>query len=233
MVDSRAGGGKNKETGENPDAKPLSLRQQRRKRQRELLQQKKAEQVKVAPVLQMGGRPRALDPDQAGLDRSMKLIQGLGTINATKAETAAALGVHEDTLAQFFERYPEALNIFEDARKVGISSVRRHQFALSEKSPQMAIYLGEQWAGQRDPYKMRELDQREKALELRERDVAAREKLVELRAPADLGSGLPIDINSLSLAQLMQLRDRIMALQNTGGGLTIDAVASREPEKIG
>ncbi len=230
------------ETEENPDPKPISGRQKRRNRQKQLIAEKTALQIPVVPPLKINGRPRSLDPDQATMDKSLQVIIGCATINCTDAETAATLGVHEDTLAQFFERYPEARARYEDARQLGVASVRRNQFNLSAKSPQMAIYLGEQVAGQRDPYKMADIERREREfaehirleeekLALRERDVRAKERLLEMRAPTDLGSGLPIDIKSLSLPQLMQLAERIRSALTAGNALTIDHVAAKVPEK--
>lgn len=187
----------------------------------------------MAPRLAVPGRPRALDPDQLTLDKNVKTILGAGAMNCTMEEVAALHDVDPNTLAEFFVRYPEIRVRFDEAKLSGAASIKRSQFKLADKSPQMAIYLGEQILGQRDPYKMRELEQRERALELRERDVAAREKAIEMKLPADLGSGLPIDIQSLSLAQLMQLAARIRSALESGatGGLTIDAVAAREPAK--
>ncbi len=186
---------------------PLSQRQQRRNRVRAAADAKAAEQIPVR-TSKINGRPRALDPDQAIFDKTLQTIIGAGTINCTKQETAAMLGVSIDTLTEFFVRYPEALEKYEDAKSIGVASVRRHQFTLSEKSPQMAIHLGEQLGGQRDPYKMREIEQRERALDLRERDVAARERALELKIP-DASGFSQIDIRSLTLVQLGQLAERI------------------------
>lgn len=221
-----------KPTEENP---PLTARQKRRARQKELAAAALAKQIPVVPKLQqLGGRRRVLDPDQATMDATMKTIEGMGSIQSTIRETAAVLNVSIETLYEFFSRYPAARERYDDALAIGVSSIKRQLFknlagdpvAKTDPDPSTAMWLGARVAGIRDPDKAKEI-------ELRERQVAATEKLVELRAPADLGSGLPIDIKSLSLAQLMQLLDRIRAAMAMGNGLTIDAVASREPAKTG
>lgn len=227
MFLTRAGKMTNKKTDEKPDGHW----KKRRARVRKIAEAGKGVSASIQGRFAVTGRPRSLDPNQEVLDKNVKTILGAGSMHCTLEEVAALHDVSVETLKEFFVRYPEIKQRFDEARLSGISSVKRNQFKLSEKSPQMAIYLGEQIAGQRDPYKMKELEQRERALELRERDVAAKERLLEMRQPADLGSGLPIDIKSLSLPQLMQLADRLRAALSAGQGLTIDAVASREREK--
>lgn len=197
----------------------------------------------------VGGRRRALDPDQDTLDKNVKTILGAGSMNCSIEETAALHEVSMPTLMEFFKRYPEIRDRFDDAKLTGKASVKRNQFKLSETSPQMAIFLGEQHLGQLDPHKLLSLElEREKfkehirleeeKLALRERDVAAKERLLNMRQPADFGSGLPIDVKSLSLPQLMQLAARLREAMEMGNGLTIDAVVAepdrpREPEKTG
>lgn len=219
--------------GESPAATPLTAHQKRKQRIKGIRAAANSAKASLqAPRFAVPGRPRALDPSQAMLDQNVKTILGAGAMNCTLEEVAALHDVGLETLFEFFERYPEIRARFEEAKLSGQASVKRNQFKLSEKSPQMAIYLGEQILGQRDPYKVRELEQRDEALKLRERDVAAREKAVEARVP-DLGSGLPIDIKSLSLAQLIQLASRIRTEMEKGttGGLTLEAAASKEPAK--
>lgn len=225
-------------TDEKPEAKPLSANKKRRARVRAAAAGAHVQLQRYAVT----GRPRSLDPDQATLDKNLKTILGAAAMNCSMAETAALHDVGPETLAEFFLRYPEIRVRYDEAKLTGVASVKRNQFALSAKSPQMAIWLGEQILGQRDPYKIAEIDRKEREfaehvrlenekLTLRERDVAAKERLLEMRAPADLGSGLPIDIKSLSLPQLMQLAERIRAALTAGSGLTIEHVAAREPEK--
>lgn len=181
----------------------------RRLRQKELIDKKNEGQIPVAPILSVNGRPRKLDPDQETLDKNVAVIMGMAAIAATMAETAAVLGVSGETLADFFARYPEARDRFDDAKAVGTSSIKRQLFKDMEKNPQTAMWLGGRIAMIRDPDKMAEIEQRERALDLRERDVAAREKALDMRHPE--GAGVPININDLSLAQLLQLATRIKA----------------------
>lgn len=226
------------ESVENPRAVPKSAGEKTRKdRLRRVRAAANSATARMAPRFNVPGRPRALDPTQEMLDKNVKTILGAGAMHCTVEEVAALLDVSLETLQEFWHRYPEIKERFEEARLTGQASVRRNQFKLSEKSAQMAIFLGEQVLAQRDPYKMRELELREKALQqaeealaLREREVDARERELELKRPADLGSGLPIDINSLSLAQLMQLTARVKQAieRGAGAGLTIDAVRQKD-----
>lgn len=233
------------ETGENPKPTPWQRRKARMKRIADASAGAKSpmHQTPTRQRFAVGGRPRALDPDQAMLDKNVKTILGAGSMNCTLEETAALHNVAMPTLLEFFARYPEVREQYDDAKLTGKAAVKRNQFKLSETSPQMAIYLGEQHLGQLDPHKVLSLElEREKfkehirleeeKLALRERDVAAKERLLNMRQPADFGSGMPIDIKALSLPQLIQFAQRIREAMEMGtGGLTIDAV--REPEKTG
>jgi len=215
-----------KPTDETKPAGPT--RKQRRERQREQINRITAERIEVAPKLSIGGRPRALDPDQATLDRSVKQLVGLAMVGQTDAEIAASLGVSSDTLTSFLHRYPEAREKMADARAAGLGSIRTQLFKnmagdADKKippNPATAMWLGERLAGIKDPYKERELAQRERALEFRLRDVEAREKALQMRQPD--GAGVPINIKDLSLAQLLQLAERIRAAMTEQRGATIE-----------
>lgn len=184
-----------------PVEKPETKRQRVRRLQREARDRVKTEPVKLAPLLRTDGRPRALDPDQATLDRNIATIVNCALIHCTREETAAQLGVHTDTLRDFFFRYPAALEKFEDARLVGKVSLRRSQFKLSEKHPQMAIFLGQQWLGQRDPYKEIEAQGRADAERLAAQAAIDKENAAH--------KAVPIDIKSLDTKQLGYLIQRI------------------------
>lgn len=202
-------------------------RKQKRDRQREAINKLTAAKVDVAPKLSVGGRPRILDPDQATLDRSIKQLVGLAMVGQVDGEIAASLGVSTDTLCAFLHRYPEVRDKMDDARAAGLGSIRTQLFKnmagdADKKiapNPQTAMWLGERLAGIKDPYKERELAQREEALRLRERDVVARERALDMKQPD--GAGAPIDIKSLTLPQLLQLAQRIRELQ-----------AQQQPEQL-
>lgn len=226
----------NDESGENPQ--PKSQRQARRTKQRAAIAAAMQDKTEVAPRLRAAGRARKLDPDQRTLDENLKRLYGCAFSQQTMEEAAANLGCSTETLGEFLQRYPDVRQKWDDTQAQGVASIRTQLFKNMAgdpankiaPNPQTAMWMGERLAGIKDPYKEKEISQRERGLELRERDVAAKERLLELRAPADLGSGLPIDIKSLSLPQLMQLLARLRA-GDDHAGLTIDAV--REPEKTG
>jgi hypothetical protein len=140
-------------------------------------------------------------------------------VGQTEEEAAAGLGVSRDTLREFLVRYPEAREKMDEAKLVGLGSIRTQLFknmagdtaAKIAPNPQTAMWLGERLAGIKDPYKERELAQREEALKLRLRDVEARERALDMKQPD--GAGAPIDIKSLTLPQLLQLAQRIRELQ--------------------
>jgi hypothetical protein len=181
--------------------KPETKRQRSRRLHREQMARLESEPIKVAPPLRLDGRPRILDPDQATFDGHLKTIVGCGLIKCTREETAAQLGVHIDTLREFFVRYPAALERYEDAKLVGNVSLRRNQFKLSESNAGMAIFLGTQWLGQRDPYKELEAAGRADAERL-----AAQHAIDKENASSRAGA---IDVKSLDTKQLVLLLERI------------------------
>lgn len=183
--------------------KPESARARRRRMQKEVRDRVEAANVKVAPLLAMGGRPRSLDPDQPTLEKNLTTIITCGMLNCTKAEVASQLGVSSDTLREFFDRYPAAEEKFDDARLVGNVSLRRNQFKLSETSAQMAIFLGQQWLGQRDFYK--EIEAQGKA------DAERMRAQHEIEQANSQSRGVPIDIRSLDTKQLGYLLERVRA----------------------
>lgn len=93
-----------------------------------------------------GGRPPAIQD----VENAIAVIWGLGEINCTKAEVAAVLNVDIDTLDAFFERYPAALEAYENGKAFGKASLRRNQAKLSATNATMAIFLGMNYLGQKD-----------------------------------------------------------------------------------
>src|SRR6476659_9067949 len=82
--------------------------------------------------------------------RTCDTLRGLGSILATTKETAAVLGVHEDTVFEAFKREPELREIFMAAKETGKASLRRVQFNLAQRNASMAIFLGKNLLGQTD-----------------------------------------------------------------------------------
>lgn len=94
-----------------------------------------------------GGRPRSLEADTA----TLKIIQGLGQIQATSKECAAVLGVSEPTWIAFKKSNPEVEGALHMGQGEGLASLRRRQFkAANDGNPSMMIWLGKQYLGQTD-----------------------------------------------------------------------------------
>jgi len=90
---------------------------------------------------------KKFDPDE----NTIKTIEGLAKIQCTQGEAAAVLGIDRTTLLAFLKRNPEARKRWEAGLESGKASLRRNQFKLSETNAAMAIWLGKQYLGQREP----------------------------------------------------------------------------------
>lgn len=109
---------------------------------------KKAAAIEPAPAKQPKkmGRPPKLIAD----DRTLKMLSGLGRIQCTTVEAAAALDVSEPTFIDFLKREQKARDAWDNAKPVGRVSLRRNQFRLAETNVAMAIWLGKQYLEQSD-----------------------------------------------------------------------------------
>jgi hypothetical protein len=223
-------------------------RRSRQKRQRDAMKAAMADGPAVAPPLNSGpGRPRILDPDQATLEGNIRRLYAAAPVQTTLPEMAALLGVSLDTLGDFFHRYPTVKEKCDDCRLSGRVSIHTQLFknmagdGRNRPDPETARWMAERFAGVEDPYRLKELDLRERAfarqreeseqnIELKKQELAQRERDLVIREQAhelkikDLGPGLPIDIKSLSLPQLMQLAERLRASMIAGPSLTIEGV---------
>lgn len=79
-------------------------------------------------------------------------FEKLCEIQCTEEEICAVIGVTDKTLASwcnstYGKKFSE---VFKEKRKNGKASLRRNQWALAEKNPTMAIWLGKQYLGQKD-----------------------------------------------------------------------------------
>lgn len=105
------------------------------------------DEVQVPPLpARRPGRPYALQNDE----RTMAQILALGEMQCTIEEAAGALGVAHTTLLDFFTRHPDAKRVFQDGRQYGRASVKRAQYLMAHKVPQMSIWFGKQHLGQTD-----------------------------------------------------------------------------------
>lgn len=94
-----------------------------------------------------GGRPNALTPDAA----TLKIVHGLGKIQATTKECAAVLGVSEPTYLKFKSDHQSVADAYRDGAGQGLESLRRRQFkAAMDGNPTMLVWLGKQYLGQTD-----------------------------------------------------------------------------------
>jgi hypothetical protein len=99
----------------------------------------------------MSGKP-ILKPD----DKTLGIVEGLAKIQCTQREAAAVLGVHHHTFLALLKRSAEARLRWENGLESGKASLRRNQFKLSETNAVMAIWLGKQYLGQREPVRYEE-----------------------------------------------------------------------------
>ena len=86
-------------------------------------------------------------PDEKTLDT----IEGLAKIQCTQGEAAGVLGVTRQTFIAFLDRHPVARNRWEAGLESGKASLRRNQFKMAQTNAAMAIWLGKQYLGQREP----------------------------------------------------------------------------------
>ena len=98
------------------------------------------------PPRSKGGRPYAL----VDSEKTRKQIWALGELHCTVEEAAGALGVGHTTLRHFFDRHPEIKDIFDNGRMYGKSSVKRAQYIMAHRVPQMSIWWGKQNLNQAD-----------------------------------------------------------------------------------
>ena len=77
------------------------------------------------------------------------LVLELSTIMCTQEEIASVLGCNVSTL----KRDEQFCTIYKNGIDKGKMSVRRNQWKLAEKNVAMAIWLGKQYLGQKEPEK--------------------------------------------------------------------------------
>lgn len=91
-----------------------------------------------------GGRPSKVI-DIANFEK-------LCEMQCTIMEIANFFNCSHDTIERFCKKKYKMTfrEVFAEKRSAGLISLRRTQFALAEKNPTMAIFLGKQYLGQRD-----------------------------------------------------------------------------------
>jgi hypothetical protein len=83
-----------------------------------------------------------------------KMVESLAQIQCTAMEIAAVMNIPHSTLtgrAEFSE-------VYEKGKENGKASLRRTQFKLAQKNAALAIWLGKQLLGQREPDKLADIE---------------------------------------------------------------------------
>ena len=97
------------------------------------------------PTGKPNGRPKK--------EISAELFEKLCGLQCTEEDIAGVFECTVDTIENFCKReYGETFSeVYKKHSAAGRVSLRRAQFRLAEKSPAMAIWLGKQHLGQREP----------------------------------------------------------------------------------
>ena len=93
---------------------------------------------------------KKFDPDE----QTLKTIEGLAKIQCTQHEAAAVLGITKKTFIELIKRDPLVCEKWENGQQSGKASLRRSQFKMAETNAAMAIWLGKQYLGQREPVRL-------------------------------------------------------------------------------
>lgn len=106
-------------------------------------------------------------------EKTLHTLRQLGAIQATVEEAARVLGVSERTLQNFFTAEPTAKDAHETGKSEGRASLRRSQFTLAQRNAAMAIWLGKQYLGQREPVNQTEIGRPGEFANLTEEEIDA------------------------------------------------------------
>lgn len=134
------------------------------------------------PERNKGGRPYALTLDEKIIDQ----IRTLASIQCTTKEASAVLGVSEKTFLKFKAEHPEVAEVWAAGPAAGRASLRRHQFALAQRYPAMAIFLGKNLLGQRDRFEIGDAEPLDLS-KLNDAELAELERLTLKAQPGNAG----------------------------------------------
>ena len=118
----------------------------KKQKKREPLQQVSVLPPRDTRAKSKPGPKPLLQPTDEMLDK----LRALAKIQTTIEEAAAVLRVSKRSLHSFLAEHESARSAFDEGRLEGFVSLRRKQFAMAEKNPTMAIWLGKQYLGQVD-----------------------------------------------------------------------------------
>jgi hypothetical protein len=82
------------------------------------------------------------------------IFEDLCCLQCTQSEIASVLKIHPNTLSDraiIYYKEEEFSTVYKRFSENGKCSLRRYQFNLAKKNTAMAIWLGKQWLGQREP----------------------------------------------------------------------------------
>ena len=98
------------------------------------------------PASAKPGPAPKLQPDE----KTLRLVRAIAGVKATQREAAYHFGVALSTFEEFLA-IPEVREAWDGGQEGdAFISLRRNQFELSKKNPQMAIHLGKVYLGQKD-----------------------------------------------------------------------------------
>ncbi|MDD4312264.1 MAG: hypothetical protein PHW41_07265 [Eubacteriales bacterium] len=92
-------------------------------------------------------------PKKTWIGKETEQFEALCKIQCSKVEICAVMSVTDKTLDRLVkEKYGQPFDkVQEHFRSYGKASLLRSQFKLAERNPSMAIWLGKQFLGQKDP----------------------------------------------------------------------------------
>lgn len=93
------------------------------------------------------GRPPKLRADE----KTLVTVANLSALQCTYAEAAGILRVSVDSFRNFIRNNKAGEDAWVRGKETGKVSLRRTQFVMAKKSAAMAIWLGKQYLGQREP----------------------------------------------------------------------------------
>lgn len=81
---------------------------------------------------------------------TVSAIRALSHLQVSEAEAAASLGVKLKAFQEMIRIDASAKEAWESGRELGKTSIRKAQFALAQRHPAMAIFLGKVYLGQKE-----------------------------------------------------------------------------------
>ena len=112
-----------------------------------------ARKATVKPIVTPEKDPTNTKKGRPRNDIDWPLFEQLCGIQCTRSELASFLKVDQDTMitaAKKFYENDDFSEIYKKFTETGKCSLRRYQFVQAKTKPNMAIWLGKQWLGQKE-----------------------------------------------------------------------------------